>query len=58
MKQEVITQSIQSTPALAILGAAIVSITINQWLAAVSIAFILLQAAYLVWKWIREAKKD
>lgn len=32
-------------------------ITINHILALASIGFILLQAAYLIWTWIREAQK-
>lgn len=34
------------------------AVTINEVLAAVSIAFILLQAAYLIWKWVKEARKS
>ena len=58
IKQEAMTQAVQAAPAASIIGATLVSITINEWLAGISICFILLQAAYLVWKWVKEYKKD
>ena len=33
------------------------ALTLNEWLAAVSIAYVLLQGAYLLWKWRGEWKR-
>lgn len=33
------------------------SLTLNDWLAIVSIIYVLMQGCYLVWKWRREWKK-
>ena len=33
------------------------SLTLNDWLAIVSIVYVLMQGAYLAWKWRREWKK-
>lgn len=52
MKQEthdVIVETAKTIPALAI-----AKWTLNDWLVVFSILYILLQAAYLVRKWIRE----
>lgn len=58
LKQEIVAQAINSTPSVAFIWCtAILSITINQWLAVFSIAYIILQAAYLIWKWVREVRK-
>lgn len=35
--------------------AAVWTLTANDWLAVVSILYVLLQAAYLIWKWRRDA---
>jgi hypothetical protein len=32
-------------------------LSLPDWAAIVGIGFILLQAAYFIWRWIREAKK-
>jgi hypothetical protein len=34
---------------------AIAALTANEWVAIATICYIILQAAYLVWKWRREA---
>ena len=31
---------------------------LGDWLVLASIAFVVLQAAYLVWKWRRDARRD
>jgi proteasome assembly chaperone (PAC2) family protein len=57
IKQEVVTQVYNATPSLAVVGAFFMSISINEWASIAGICFIGLQAAYLVWKWHKEAKK-
>lgn len=56
IKQEVTTQIIAAAPAASVIGASLAGVTINEWLAGISICFILLQAAYLLWKWYKEYK--
>jgi hypothetical protein len=36
--------------------ATIACLTLNEWVAIATIAYIVLQTAHLVWKWRREAK--
>lgn len=57
LRQEVVLQAYQATPSFAVVGAFFMSISLNQWASIAGIAFIGLQAAYLVWKWVREARK-
>lgn len=33
------------------------ALTLNDWLALFGIGYIILQAMYLVWKWVREWRK-
>lgn len=49
--------ALQSAPSLSMLLAWLVGLPVQTWLAITSIAFIGLQAAYLIWKWRREARK-
>ncbi len=35
----------------------VLGLSVEKWLALVSMGFIGLQAAYLVWKWAKEARK-
>jgi len=49
-----------SAPPLAVVGAQVAGIAglgINWWVAAATLSYILLQGAYLIWRWRREAKK-
>lgn len=54
MIQEVRVETIKTVPALA--GAAVYGITLNEWVAIATLIYIGLQAAYLIWKWVREAQ--
>ena len=58
IKQEIITQTVHAVPSGALLGTVLANVTINQWQAGIAIAFILLQAVYLIWKWIKEVRRD
>lgn len=55
MKTETTIETAKAVPALG--GAMLYSITLNEVVAVVTIIYILLQAAYLIWKWRREASK-
>ena len=46
----------QKVPSAVIVTAHLSGMTLQDWVSAVGIAFIALQAAYLIWKWRREAR--
>ncbi len=52
---EAAAQTAKSAPALA--GVFYYGLTLNEMVAIVTIFYIALQCAYLVWKWVREAKR-
>lgn len=54
VKHEAVTEAIKSVPAVS--GAVVSAVTLNEALGIVTIGYILLQAAYLVWKWRRESR--
>jgi len=54
MKEDIQHRTIEAIPA--VVGTALSIITLNQVVALATIAYILLQAAYLIWKWCKEAK--
>ncbi len=57
LKQELVSQGVNAVPSALILWCtAIMSITLNQWTAIAGIGYIVLQGAYLIWKWVREAR--
>ncbi len=45
-------------PVAAAVGAATHSISINHVVGAVTIAYVVLQAAYLIWRWRRDHRRD
>lgn len=51
MKNAVASESAKAMPPLAV-----AAWTMNDWLIMASIAYVCLQAAYLIWKWRRDAK--
>jgi LPXTG-motif cell wall-anchored protein len=54
---EAASQAVQATPAALAIGADLVfGVTPERWLTYLGIAFLVLQAAYLLWKWRKEAK--
>jgi hypothetical protein len=57
MKHETTNSVIQALPSVGAIGATILGLSLPDWAAIAGIAFIALQAVYLVWKWTREAKK-
>lgn len=55
MKQEVAQESLKSAPPLAVtLATTMGGLTINEIVALATLAYIGLQAAYLLWKWWKE----
>lgn len=59
VKEEAVSQAVKAVPAVAAATTTLVlGLTLNDLLAIASIVFIAMQAAYLVWKWRREAKRD
>lgn len=56
MKIEVAQQTAYSAPPVVATGAVLAGLTLNEWVATATIAYIVLQAAYLGWKWYQEYK--
>lgn len=58
-KHDLATAAYQATPGAAAAGGArMVGLPLSDWLVVASIAFVVLQAAYLIWKWRRDARRD
>lgn len=57
-QKEVIANIAMATPSVTnLVLLRVFGISLNEWLAIASIIFILVQMAYLLWKWVREARK-
>jgi hypothetical protein len=54
LKNETVIETAKAVPAVG--GAIASAVTLNEALALVTICYILLQAAYLIWKWRRESR--
>jgi len=57
MKHETANQAVQAVPSSGVLVATLLGLSLPDWAAISAIAFVVLQAAYLIWKWLRESKK-
>ncbi|WP_043004851.1 hypothetical protein [Comamonas testosteroni] len=58
-KQDIAVAAIQATPGAASAGAArLGGLPLSDWAVVATIAFVALQAAYLVWKWRRDFKHE
>lgn len=58
-KHDLATAAYQATPGAAAAGGAqMAGLPLSDWLVVASIAFVALQAGYLVWKWRRDARRD
>ena len=53
VKQAALSEITKATPPLAATG-----LTLNEWVAIATFIYIGIQAAYLIWKWYKEANKD
>ena len=57
MKTTVAAEGVRSAPPVALtVMAAIDAITLNEWVAIATLAYIAMQVGYLGWKWYREYK--
>lgn len=57
MKTEVTHESLKASPPVAVTVAWMNGLTMNELVAIATLAYIALQAGYLIWKWIREYKR-
>ena len=61
-KQELASALQQAAPGAAAAvvssGAQLMGLQLNEWLVVSSIAFVVLQAGYLTWKWRRDYRRD
>ena len=55
-KEEIMKQAWLGTPSLAAFITYMLGVPMNTWVGIASISYCALQAAYLIWKWKREAK--
>lgn len=54
-KPEIATESIKSAPPMAVLTATAAGFTLQEWVYIATLAYIGLQAAWLMWKWWKAA---
>ena len=58
-KRELVSAGMQAAPGVAAAGgASVMGLQLSDWLVLLSMVFVLLQAAYLIWKWRREARRE
>jgi hypothetical protein len=58
MKQEIAQQAVKSAPPVSLTAFAwITSLTLDKWVAMATLAYIGLQAGYLIWKWWQDIKR-
>lgn len=58
-RHDIATAGYQALPGVAAAGGArVLGLPLSDWLVLVSMLFVALQAAYLVWKWRRDARRD
>lgn len=58
MRMEVASESLKATPPVTITALAWMNaLTLNEVVALATLGYIALQAGYLIWKWVREARK-
>lgn len=55
-KQDIVMETGKAAPA--VIGTVYYGFTLQEWVAMATLAYIALQAAFLVWKWRRLAKRD
>jgi hypothetical protein len=48
----------KAAPPVAYVGVTLVGISLPDWVAIATLAYIGLQAAHLVWRWLRQAKRQ
>lgn len=50
--------ALKTAPMVAVVGASAAGWGVQEWMYAGTLGYIVLQAGYLVWKWIREWRKS
>ena len=59
MKSDIAHESLKSAPPVAVTGWAWMNgLSLNEVVALATLGYIVLQAGYLIWKWIREWKRS
>lgn len=54
MKEHLQIETVKTVPAVS--GAVLYGMTLNEMVAAATLGYIVLQAAYLIWKWVKEVR--
>jgi hypothetical protein len=58
MKAVVLHEGVKSAPPVVVAGTAwLFGLTLNDWVAIGTLAYLALQGGFLVWRWFREYKK-
>jgi hypothetical protein len=58
MKAVVLHEGAKSAPPVVVAGTAwLFGLTLNDWVAVGTIAYLVLQGGFLIWRWFREYKK-
>jgi len=57
-KHEALTQGAASIPSLGAIGAYMLGVPVEKWAATAGLAFIALQAFYMLWKWRRDIRRE
>jgi hypothetical protein len=58
MKALVLHEGAKSAPPVVVAGTAwLFGLTLNDWVAVGTIAYLVLQGGFLIWRWFREYKK-
>lgn len=58
MKQDIAHEAAKSAPPVAVAGSAwLFGLTLNDWVAVGTLAYLVLQGAYLAWRWYRETRR-
>jgi hypothetical protein len=58
MKAVVLHEGAKSAPPVVVAGSAwLFGLTLNDWVAIGTIAYLVLQGGFLIWKWVKEYKK-
>jgi len=55
---DALSGAIKSTPPIAVTAMSIAGIGLQDWVCFATLAYLALQAAYSIWKWIREARTN
>lgn len=61
MRQEIgeaVSSSVaRSLPPVGVVGATVAGVPLDAWVLILTAMYIVLQSAYLVWRWLREARR-